>query len=117
MSDRATVYGVGVVDIEISANDEVYVMWRYMIRKCFLPRGADKRYTMSEKWLRLSNFYQFVSACGGKSKSLRCDKDDHYCEAGCYFVDKKPFTRLSSKPAKRENCTCSCTCGAAKLIE
>jgi hypothetical protein len=127
MDIKPTIYGIGIADRgpvkgSLIANCPVYEMWRGMLRRCYgKNKDQSRKPRVCSEWLFFSNFADFVESSNSANRGLRLKKGHVYCEDGCYFVDKKPFSRVkketSTQPVKRNNCTCSCTCGAADLLK
>ena len=116
-----TIHGVGVIDMDISSNSIIYETWRRMIRNCYGKRRSKNEHSMTRQWRSLRNFHDFIMENNAKHKTLKPGKHNKiYSHVDCYFVDRKPFSRVKKtplQPVKRVGCTCSCTCGAASLLE
>lgn len=126
MIKETTVYGVGIndADYQVQINRRTngkqklewvcpyFSRWQVMLWRCYSKKQKDRSPTykgcsVSDEWLRFSNFKSWMESQDWEGKEL--DKDilvegnKIYCNERCVFVDRKVNCFVKGPRARAEN--------------
>ena len=114
------VYGVGIMDKKTvnesnGQRNKIYEGWRSMIKTCYTTQFKKPNKDICKDWLVFSQYEKDILENPSLRYSVNIAGHKYYGPED--YINNKLEERaaqLKNKESFRK-CTCSCTCGAAKL--